>query len=307
MIPPETMTGSYELRDLGHPAVGLLYEGKLTIDKTYGHASYGCGTCCGYYNTRLTPNPFNGPPSINNQDYYLAQEQCGGYWDDFTGSAYSWYSSNSAVATLPNSMLHTVAAGTATGSAQNLLQATHPAPRCPQAVMGGSQPVTVCPVPTSEVTSGAGVGGYPTWSVFNQTIGDTQGHSFDGKEVEEQSGGPGTNTCWWNGNPYGIERYPTVSGGTWTVAGGDVSGQHNHWGYDNIGFNNTALPGLIRQYGPPNGITMPCTYTMYQNMVIYCSASTNWEYGAGSLTVTVNASTSVTHCRKGICQTINGY
>jgi hypothetical protein len=147
MIPPETMTGSYELRDLGHPAVGLLYEGKLTIDKTYGHASYGCGTCCGYYNTRLTPNPYSGPPSVYNQDYYLAQEQCGGYYDDFTGSAYSWYSTNSGVASLPNSMLHTVAVGTATGSAQNLLQATHPAPRCPQAVMGGSQPVTVAPKP----------------------------------------------------------------------------------------------------------------------------------------------------------------
>jgi hypothetical protein len=143
VIPPEIMTGSYELRDLDHPAVGLLYEGKLTIDKTYGHASYGCGTCCGYYNTRLTPNPFNGPPSIDNWDSYLAQEQCGGYWDDFTNSAYFWQSSNPAVATLPNSRLHTVAVGTATGSAQNLLQATHPAPRCPQAVMGGSQPVTV--------------------------------------------------------------------------------------------------------------------------------------------------------------------
>lgn len=154
VIPLETMTGSYELRDLDHPAVGLLYEGKLTIDKTFGHASYGCGTCCGYYNTRLTPNPFSGPASFNNQDYYLAQEQCGGYWDDFTGSAYSWYSTNTAVATLPNSMLHTVAIGTATGSAQNLLQATHPAPACPQAVMNGSQPVSVVSVAMSLQSSG---------------------------------------------------------------------------------------------------------------------------------------------------------
>ena len=143
VIPPETMSGSYELRDLGHPAVGLLYEGKLTIDKTYGHASYGCGTCCGLYNPKLMPNPFSGPPSFDNQDSYLALEQCGGQWEDWTGTAYSWQSTNAAVATLPTSMLHTVAVGTATGSAQNLLQATHPAPRCPQTVMGGSQPVTV--------------------------------------------------------------------------------------------------------------------------------------------------------------------
>ena len=42
------MTGSYELRDLDHQMVGLLYEGKLVIDKTFGHASYGCAGCCGY-------------------------------------------------------------------------------------------------------------------------------------------------------------------------------------------------------------------------------------------------------------------
>jgi hypothetical protein len=47
-LPPDTMTGSYELRDLDHAYVGHLYEGKLVIDKTYGHAAYGCGNCCGY-------------------------------------------------------------------------------------------------------------------------------------------------------------------------------------------------------------------------------------------------------------------
>jgi len=66
VIPPETMMGSYELKDIDHPAVGLLYEGKLTIDKTYGHASYGCGTCCGYYNPKLAPAPYSGPVSVYN-------------------------------------------------------------------------------------------------------------------------------------------------------------------------------------------------------------------------------------------------
>jgi hypothetical protein len=61
-LPPDTMTGSYELRDLDHALVGSLYEGKLVIDKTYGHAAYGCGACYGYYGTKLTPNPFSGPP-----------------------------------------------------------------------------------------------------------------------------------------------------------------------------------------------------------------------------------------------------
>ena len=122
------MTGSYELRDLDPSGCRVAIRGKLTIDKTYGHASYGCGTCCGYVKAKLTPNPFNGPPSINNQDSYLAEEQCTGWWDDYTSTAYGWYSNNTAVATLPNSILYTVAAGTATGSATNTLQGSHPAP-----------------------------------------------------------------------------------------------------------------------------------------------------------------------------------
>jgi hypothetical protein len=36
------------LRDLDHAYVGQLYEGKLVIDKTYGHAAYGCMICCGH-------------------------------------------------------------------------------------------------------------------------------------------------------------------------------------------------------------------------------------------------------------------
>jgi hypothetical protein len=81
-LPPDIMTGSYELRDLDHAAVGLLYEGKLVIDENYGHAAYGCASCCGYQNTSLVPSPFGGPPGIDNQDTLQAVEQCGGAIDD---------------------------------------------------------------------------------------------------------------------------------------------------------------------------------------------------------------------------------
>ena len=52
-ISPDVMFGSYELRDLDHPVLGLLYEGKLVVDKTYGHASYGCTHCCGFSSSRV--------------------------------------------------------------------------------------------------------------------------------------------------------------------------------------------------------------------------------------------------------------
>ncbi|MGA8619649.1 MAG: hypothetical protein WB660_14170 [Candidatus Sulfotelmatobacter sp.] len=141
-VPPDTMFGSYELRDLDHPVLGLLYGGKLIVDKTFGHASYGCEYCCAYRYAQLAPTSFSGPPGIDNGDIYQAYDVCNSTMDDF-GVAYDWKSSNTAVATLPNSTLHTVAAGTATGSAQNTLplQSRY----CPNENMVAQQAVTVTP------------------------------------------------------------------------------------------------------------------------------------------------------------------
>lgn len=144
-LPPDTMTGSYELRDLDHATVGQLYEGKLIIDKTYGHASYGCGTCCGDGVPTLLPNPFGGPPGINNTDVMQSLEQCTGDLIDLADSAYGWKSSNTTVATLPTKVLHTVAVGSATGSGTVYVQADKPAPRCPMAYYTPQQPVNVQP------------------------------------------------------------------------------------------------------------------------------------------------------------------
>ena len=147
-IPSDVMFGSYELRDLDHPVLGLLYEGKLVVDKTYGHASYGCVHCCGYSKSQVSPTPFSGPPGMDNPDTYQAYSVCNAHWDDFD-FATNWQSSTPSVATLPTYMLHTVAPGTATGSAKNTLayQQFVGAP-CPNEPMQGSQPVTVAPTVT---------------------------------------------------------------------------------------------------------------------------------------------------------------
>jgi hypothetical protein len=147
-LPPDTMAGSYELRDLDHATVGFLYEGKLIIDKTYGHASYGCANCCGYTLATLIPDPFDGPPQISYDDVLESTEQCGGQVVDVTGSGFNWTSSDPSIATLPNRTLHTIAVGSATGSAEVTLRWTHPAPLCPTITSEPQQPVTV-QVPTS--------------------------------------------------------------------------------------------------------------------------------------------------------------
>ena len=48
ILPTRLTSGSYEVRDLTNTAIGTLFEGKVIYDKTYGHVTYGCATCCGY-------------------------------------------------------------------------------------------------------------------------------------------------------------------------------------------------------------------------------------------------------------------
>jgi len=142
-LPADVMTGSYELRDLDHPTAGLLYEGKLVIDKTYGHAAYGCGECCGFSGPKFFPLTYSGPPGANYSEVLNSTEQCGGYVDDLSGDAFNWNSTNTGVATLSTPTLHTVATGSANGNATLYLQADGPPRICPTRNFYPTQPVTV--------------------------------------------------------------------------------------------------------------------------------------------------------------------
>lgn len=161
-------------------------------------------------------------------------------------------------------------------------------------------------VPTSETTAVAGTVPSEIITEFSQTISDLQGNSFDGRIVAEQ-GGEGTNACYWDGNDVGMGSNPRVSGGEWTVGGDDVEGQHNHWGYDLVGWPNPELPSYVRTNGPPNGVTIPCTMWVPQTMVIYLDADTTYAYTSDGPTITINSNSTVTNCRgsPAVCQTIN--
>jgi hypothetical protein len=52
-LPEDLTSGSYEIRDLTGSGLGTLFEGKITYDKTYGHAAYGCATCCDFQRPNL--------------------------------------------------------------------------------------------------------------------------------------------------------------------------------------------------------------------------------------------------------------
>lgn len=124
VLPSDLTMGAYEIQDLTDHGVGNLYEGKLTVDKTYGHAAYGCATCCGYM-----PGPYMywdpigvGSGATNNQDVW-DHDNCTGV--DTSVLDYfppiSWGTGNHAIATANGHVITGVAPGSTTNFASGTL------------------------------------------------------------------------------------------------------------------------------------------------------------------------------------------
>jgi hypothetical protein len=117
-LPADLTSGSYEFRDLTNTGVGTLFEGKVIYDKTYGHVTYGCGTCCGYYQPKLFFNPLLVPVGSPTGNSVTAYNQCTLTWDDVSGDFFgNWSSANTAIATVNYYGTHTgVSAGSTTSN-----------------------------------------------------------------------------------------------------------------------------------------------------------------------------------------------
>ncbi|PYU48649.1 MAG: hypothetical protein DMG48_19565 [Acidobacteria bacterium] len=156
-----------------------------------------------------------------------------------------------------------------------------------------------CLSPSTEATTDQGFNGGSYREQFDMTISDTAGDSFDGYYNQEVNAAPGANACWWPGSR--LAQHPGVQGSQWTV--GTVAGvsEHNHWGYDSIGWDLGDLDYIV-QNGPSNGVTFPCVTTIHQGMQIMCNANTWWQYRTDDITITVdNNPNSEEVCRDGEC------
>lgn len=174
---------------------------------------------------------------------------------------------------------------------------------------GGGGSLPGCLAPSSESTQFVRVD--PQWATvtdFNQSISDTAGDSFDGLTIQEDDAATAQDTCW--GKWSNVPQVTGVTGGfAWTVAGTDVPGQHNHWGFDEVGWKPGAV-AYYRTQDPAHGIAIPCGYTVYQALKISCpsglTATYTPSYG-NKLTGTIEQ-TDVINCRYDMnntsCQTI---
>jgi hypothetical protein len=172
---------------------------------------------------------------------------------------------------------------------------------------GGNGNVAGCVAPSTETTAVEATV-FTTETDFNQTISDSAGDTFNGSTVTEGNAAPGQDTCWgtWSQGP----RFTGIPTTPWTVAGGQVVGQPNHWGFDDVGWIQKAVD-YYRVQSPAHGVAIPCGFTGYQSMKISCPSGLTATYTpsfGNKLTGTIEQH-NVINCRYDMnntaCQTIN--
>ena len=144
VLPTDLTGGTYELEDLNPGLGGNLIEGKVSLDKTWGHLAYGCLTCCGY-------TPYLSPLGLaliiagdGGIDAYGTNNCTGvnGYslHNYYNQSNARWWSGNNATATVTSFNGHGVAAGSTNGYATATVpngDGGYPKNPCPQLTQEG--------------------------------------------------------------------------------------------------------------------------------------------------------------------------
>lgn len=179
-LPFDATTGSYEIRDLSGSHRGSLFEGKIVYDKMYGHAAYGCGSCCGNGAPFLIFNPLGIPFLPGATNGVEASDNCGGVdsvSSDFFGN---WSTGNTGIATVDYYGHHSaVALGSTTSNTSGYLPRTLRF-TCPLYDRGASGGDNVTPsVAITGASNFAFVGSDPTIpKVLQQAVGKPDGGTY---------------------------------------------------------------------------------------------------------------------------------
>ena len=151
-LPLDLASGTYRIRDLSDSAAGGLYEGKVTLDKTYGHAAYGCSICCGYEDVFMEFNPLAVAVNGSFDQEVEAGDSCGGGTQNITTDFPTWWTGNTAIATASGHQINGVAAGTTPHYAQSVKMYFGPKEYSPTCPLSSEQPIgstNVIPMITS--------------------------------------------------------------------------------------------------------------------------------------------------------------
>jgi hypothetical protein len=190
ILPHDLTFGAYRVRDLTDSTTANLYEGKVIVDKTFGHVSYGCMICCGPDTPFMMYDPLTVSLGGSANQGVQAMNSCTGKISTITGDFPTWWTDNTSIATASGSSITGVAVGTTNNNAQSVMMYFGP-----KEDSGGG------PCPEDQEQSSGGTNVPPTIT--------------------------GPNTVWWFGgqSPSGYTTQITLtsSGGagtTWQVTAG---------------------------------------------------------------------------------------
>jgi hypothetical protein len=181
VLPLSLTSGTYELRDLkpGPGEGGNLFEGKLIVDKTWGHLTYGCMICCGFSNPYLDPATLNLTVGSSGQTTPWAWDNCNNVYAPVTFQNRTYWTDDTNVATVQFGGNVT---GASPGSATNYLggklnegDGVTYVPQCPMVPEQPFDAVNVAPKITS-VSPSRGLIGATTSSVTISGQGFSGGH-----------------------------------------------------------------------------------------------------------------------------------
>jgi len=264
LLPPDLTMGSYELQDLTDRGVGNLFEGKVIVDKTYGHVAYGCATCCGW---NASPWMYYDPIGVG-----LGATSTQGVWDrdnctsqDTSVLEYildsSWNTGNHAIATASDAVITGVAVGSTTNSATGTLTIGNiNALRCPQAPVTPSGPVNVAPyqvepIATASQFPAACPSGQAGWNrnVTNQVqYVDGTAYAYSGLTVSDVLSVSTPNTLGISG---------TQTGTTTTTGDGSFS--------DNYSVCSSVCPSSTGQTDALQNWTVAAYPLPHANVIVY--------------------------------------
>jgi hypothetical protein len=179
-LPTGLTGGTYRLLDLNDNPLGSLYEGKVIVDKTNGHASYGCMICCGPNNPYMLYDPLAVAAGGSQGQTVKAVNSCNGQLVTVTGDFPTWWTDNTSIATATSSshQINGVAVGKTNHYAQSINMywgLKEDAPECDLSQEEPSAPTNVPPTITnisppqgpigttvSVTITGSGFGSNPT-------------------------------------------------------------------------------------------------------------------------------------------------
>src|SRR5215469_12418472 len=116
-LPANLTFGAYRVRDLTDSTAASLYEGKVIVDKTFGHVSYGCLICCGPDTPFMMYDPLTVSVGGSARQEVEAVSSCTGRISIITGAFPTWWTDNTSIATANGNSIQGVGAGTTNDNA----------------------------------------------------------------------------------------------------------------------------------------------------------------------------------------------